>query len=369
MGHVLEPLLHDLAERFRFLEEELRRMTVPPEAEASRQQIHQLAARAKLSVEGVLADPDVSRPEFAKNFYHTFKRLSELAQAIDEGPLFSLSRFRDEDRFLTKVVAAVCRDFQFPDEPPICGAMSAQYYCAMTEMNLILVPQGEATHLLGWPDFYHELGHFIVLRNESAVLVPLMDLVAHHFAQGIDEARRTGRPEKAIEELKTFRDLWLGDWIVEFACDLVATFATGCSFAWENLRLCARMSTDVYAIVKSHPADAARAELIVEMVSLILDGKEKEFLEDRWSELVATVGAAEPQLFRAAFPKTLLRDLAKKTKECFEALGLKAYSAGQCPMADLLNDAWKYFQSHPESYADWERAQIGELRQKVGIND
>jgi hypothetical protein len=50
MGHVLEPLLHDLAERFRFLEEELGRMTVPPEAEASRKRIHQIAARAKKRV-------------------------------------------------------------------------------------------------------------------------------------------------------------------------------------------------------------------------------------------------------------------------------------------------------------------------------
>lgn len=344
-------------------------MTVPPEAEASRRQIHQLAVRAKLSVEAVLADPDVSRPEFAKNFYHTFKRLSELAQAIDEGPLFALSRFRDEDRFLTKVLEQACRDLRFLDEPPICGAMSAQYYCAMTEMNLVLAPQGEASHLLGWPDFYHELGHFIVSRNESTVLVPLMNLVTHHFAQAVDEATRAGWPEKAVEELKTFRDLWLGDWIVEFACDLLATFATGCSFAWENLRLCARMSTDVFAIVRSHPADTARAEAIVEMVSVILDRKEREFIEDRWSELVATVGAVEPQSFRAAFPRTLLRDLANKAKECFEALGLKAYSPGQCPMADLLNEAWKHFQSHPVSYADWERAQIIELRRTVGLDD
>src|SRR5215470_15608545 len=135
MGHVLEPLLHDLAERFRFLEEELRQMTVPPEAEASRGRIHQLTARAKASVETVLGDPDVSRPEFAKNFYHTFKRLSEMAQLIDEGPLFVLSRFRNEDRFLTRVLVEACRDFDFPDEAPICGAMSAQYYCASTDMN------------------------------------------------------------------------------------------------------------------------------------------------------------------------------------------------------------------------------------------
>ena len=94
MAHVLEPLLHDLAERFRFLEEELGKMVVPPEAEASRRQIHQIAAKAKKRVDAVFSDPDVSRPEFAKNFYHTYKRLSELAQAIDEGPLFALSRFR-----------------------------------------------------------------------------------------------------------------------------------------------------------------------------------------------------------------------------------------------------------------------------------
>ena len=85
MGHVLEPLLHDLAERFRFLEEELGKMVVPPEAEASRRQIHQIAAKAKKRVDAVLSDPDVSRPEFAKNFYHTYKRLSELAQAIEQG--------------------------------------------------------------------------------------------------------------------------------------------------------------------------------------------------------------------------------------------------------------------------------------------
>jgi len=43
--------------------------------------------------------------------------------------------------------------------------MSSQYYCAMMEMNLILVPHGEATHLLGWADLYHELAHFLVSRT------------------------------------------------------------------------------------------------------------------------------------------------------------------------------------------------------------
>lgn len=369
MGHVLEPLLHDLAERFRFLEDELGRMTVPPEVEASRKRIHQIAARAKKRVDAVLADPDVSRPEFAKNFYHTYKRLSELAQAIDEGPLFALSRFRIEDRFLTRVVREVCREFHYPEEAPICAAMSSQYYCAAIEMNLILVPHGEATHLLGWADLYHELAHFVVSRNESTVLTPLLDLVSNHFARAIDEGTRLGWPPSAIDELRHFRDLWLGDWIVEFACDVFATFATGFSFAWANLRLCARMSTDVFGTVKSHPADAARTHAILEMLALISDGNEQEFIEDRWGELVGTIGAVEPQSFRTAYPKSLLGDLAKQAKQSFEGLGLKPYTPKDDHIADLLNEAWKHFQAHPESFARWEGAQVEELRKKFGLHE
>jgi len=367
MGHVLEPLLHDLAERFRFLEEELGKMVVPPEAEASRRQIHQIAAKAKKRVDAVLSDPDVSRPEFAKNFYHTYKRLSELAQAIDEGPLFALSRFRSEDRFLTRVVQAACGEFRFPEEAPICVAMSSQYYCAAIEMNLILVPHGEATHLLGWADLYHELAHFIVARYESTVLKPLMDLVAAHFRNAIDEATRLGWPAAAIEELNRYRNLWMGDWIVEFACDLLATFATRLSFAWSNLRLCARMSTDVFGTVKSHPADAARTEAILQMLALVSDSKEHQFIEDRWAELLNTIGAVEPQVFRIAYPKILLRNLAIQAKQSFEVLGLKPYTSNEETIADLLNEAWKHFQSHPESFASWEKDQIEALQKQYGL--
>ena len=244
--------------------------------------------------------------------------------------------------------------------------MSSQYDCAMMEMNLILVPHGEATHLLGWADLYHELAHFVGSRNESTILKPLMDLVEGHFAKAIDEATRLGWSPSAIDDLRLFRSLWLGDWIVEFACDLLATFATRLSFAWSNLRLCARMSTDVFGTVRSHPADAARTLAILEMLALVSDGKGQEFVEDRWGELVSTIGAVEPQSFQTAYPKSLLSELAKQAKESFEALGLKPYTSKEDQMADLLHEAWKHFQSHPESYADWERTKIGELRTKLG---
>jgi hypothetical protein len=365
MGHFLEPLLHDLGERFRFLEEELRLMKVPVEGEPCRTRIHHLVVRAKARVDSVLADPDISRPEFAKNFYHSYKRLSELAQAIDEGPLFALSRFRDEDRLLTIVVRNACGEFGYPDETPICAAMSSQYYCAMTDMDLILVPHGEATHLLGWADLYHELAHFIAARNEKNILEPLRALVANHFKESIEHATRSGWTSVAINELTSFQHLWLGDWIVEFACDLFATFTTGPSFAWSNLRLCARMSTDVFGTARTHPADAARTLVILEMLMLLSDTREHEFVEDRWRELLNTIGATEPQLFRNIYPSTLLKSLAVQAKRSFEAMSLKPYRIGENPTADLLNEAWKQFQSRPESFAHWEKAEIGKLRKSL----
>jgi hypothetical protein len=367
MGHFLEPLLHDLAERFRFLEEELNLMAVPPEAEDAKKRIHHLVVRAKNRVDGVLTDPDISRPEFAKNFYHTYKRLSELAQAIDEGPLFVLSRFRDQDRLLTRVLWNACMECGYPHEKPICAAMSSQYYCAMTDMDLILVPHGEASHLLGWADLYHELAHFIVARNEVQVLLPLRNLVDSHFSAAIDHATRSGWPVSAIEELKGFQNLWLGDWIVEFACDLFATFGTGPSYGWSNLRLCARMSTDVFGTVRTHPADAARMLVILEMLMLLTGTSENQFIEDRWRELLTTIGTTEPQYFKSAYPVALLKDLAAKAKCSFEALGLEHYGQSGHPIADLLNDAWKYFQSQPESFAVWEKEQIARLRKSFGL--
>jgi hypothetical protein len=282
MSNFLEPLLHDLAEKFRFLDEELARTQAPPEAEPCRQQIRRLVSRGKARIESVLTDPDIGRPDFAKNFYHAFKRLSELAQVVEEGPLFALSRFRLEDRFLTRVVGAVCEECGFRDPAPICAAMGSQYYFSMPHMNLILVPHGEAAHLLAWADLYHELGHFILARDRARLIQPLRKRVSEHFASAVQDATRQGWTAKAIEELNTYRGLWLGDWILEFACDWFATFAAGSSFAWANLRLCARMSTDLFGIAASHPADAARTQAIIEMLKLISGDTPTHQIESQW---------------------------------------------------------------------------------------
>jgi hypothetical protein len=367
MSSFLEPLLHDLAERFRFLDEELASIQAPSEAGPCRQQIQRLVSRGKARIDSVLTDPDIARPDFAKNFYHTFKRLSELAQAVEEGPLFALSRFRLEDRFLTRVVGAVCQEFAFPYTAPVCAAMSSQYYFAMPGMDLILVPHGEATHLLGWADLYHELGHFILARNRAGLLQPLRRRVSNHFLSAVHDATRQGWAPDAIEELNTYRGLWLGDWILEFACDWFATFAAGPSFARSNLRLCARMSTDLFGIAPTHPADAARTRAIIEMLKLIAGHASTHQVESQWKELQGTVGTQEPQRFRIAYPPVLIHELATEANQLFRSSGFHSYNPGSRPIADLLTEAWNHFQADPAGFPQWERGQLQQLKKDVNL--
>jgi len=367
MGHFLEPLLHDLAERFLFLDEEFAKLVLPPEAEPCRRKVYERIQRGRERIVEVLRDPDVARQEFAKNFYLVYKRLSEFVQQVEEGPLFALSRFRDEDRFLSRIVGAVCQEFRFPQASPVCVAMSSLYYCAMPRMDLILVPQSEASHLLGWADLYHELAHFLLARNEAGLLRPLRRRVRDYFRRAIEDAKRSGWPRRALGELEEWRELWLGDWIIEFACDFFGAFVAGPSFGWSNLRLCARTGADLFAAESSHPPDAARTQAILEMLGHLSASEETERIREKWQELLATIDVEEPQTFRMAYPEGLIRELASDSAFCFEAIGLRGYRQGVAPLADLLNEAWKRFQGDPRGFRGWELEQLNRLRTEFGL--
>ena len=238
----------------------------------------------------------------------------------------------------------------------------------MPSLDLILVPHGEATHLLAWADLYHELGHFVLARDPARLVQPLRKRISKHFTDAVQEASRQSRTANAIEELHAYRALWLGDWILEFACDWFATFAAGSSFAWANLRLCARMSTDLFGISSSHPADAARTQAVIEMLKVILGDTSTHQIESHWQELLRTVGTKEPQHFRIAYPPGLLRELAAEAGQLFRSAGFHSYNPGSKRIGDLLAEAWNYFRSDPSSFPAWERAKLHQLRKAFKLN-
>ena len=364
MSALLEQLLYDLLQRYRFLRDELASVQgLRPEVLTYRDGFLTRVDTCIRVTEGLLDDPDLSQTSFARNNFHIYKRLSELAQAIDEGPVFALKRFSSSDLFLTRLVAGMCSEFGFPHTPPLCTAMSTQYYCTITGMDLLLLPHSESSHLLGLPDVYHELGH-IVLFRDSSVLAQLRARSQAHFHNEVLRAQSEAWPANSIAALHSYSNRWLGEWTLEFGCDLIATYICGPAFGWTNTRLCARLSPDFYEIMTSHPADAARTSAINLMLER-LGRVEAQAIDAQWEELRKTAAQNESQEFHLAFPQALLRELVDTVATYCSGAGIKAYAPGKMPIAKLLNDAWAKFLSNPKDFRAWEQARVAELTARL----
>jgi hypothetical protein len=122
------------------------------------------------------------------------------------------------------------------------------------------------------------------------------------------------------------------------------------------------MSTDLFGIVISHPADAARTQAIIEMLKLITRDTATQQIESQWQELMRTVGAKEPQNFRIAYPLALVRELAAEAGQLFRNAGLHSSNPGSKSIGDLLAEAWSYFRTDPSGFPGWERGKLQELR-------
>ena len=364
MTKLLNQLFYDLLQRFRFLRDELVATTIAePDIAAYRDRLLTQIERSIETVQSLIDDLDHMQPEFARNMYHACKRLTEYAQLADEGPVCTLSRFQPRDRFLTRLVAAMCDEFNFPHARPLCSAITTQYYCILPRMDLILIPHSEPDHLLGLPDVYHELGH-LLFRDSAALIEKLRACAQAHFQSEIVRAQREAWPAASIDAFRTYSLRWSESWVVEFGCDLLATYVCGPAFGWTNTRLCARLSPEFFETTASHPADAARTTAIRLMLQNRGYLKEAHLIDLQWESLQQTSGQSEPQGFRLAFPDALLSSIVEAVGEYCVSVGILPFDPDTMPIAALLNESWGRFVEDPSMFRTWEASQIEALRRR-----
>lgn len=363
MTTLLEQLFHDLAQRYRFLSGEVSAVSSTiPEVIAYKDRIKKQIDRSLDIIESFIDDPGLSKPELARNNYHAYKRLSEYAQVLDEGPVSALTRFQARDLFLTRLVSTMCNEFTFPHNQPLCSAITNQYYCILPHMDLLLVPHSEPDHLLGLPDIYHELGH---LWRDAAFIERLRTRAQEFYEEEILRAQREAWPKNAIEALKGYSKRWFDSWLTELSCDLLATYVCGPAYGWTNARLCARLSPSFYEISASHPADAARTIAIRIMLQQQGHLVPAHQIDLQWQDLQKTAAQTEPQEFRLAFPDALLEALVEEVSSYCQSAGLMKYDPKSMPIAKLLNDAWEQFLEDPAGFRKWEAVQISRLRTQL----
>jgi hypothetical protein len=373
MASLLHHLLFDLRQRCLHLLARLDsdKGTLEAEAEQYRDSMTQRVVRTGQLIDQLLADPGIQVIQLAKNYYHDYKRLAEMIQWVEEGPAVVLGRFNDDDLVMTRVVARICQEIGYRYRPPICTAMSAQYYWALPHMDLIFVPCSEPFHLLALADLYHELAHFILFRDQAALVAPAFLLIDQHYNAFVKDATQMGWPAASVTSLEIQRRNWKRNWYLEFASDMLATYCVGPAFGWANLRLCTNLSVELFVGADTHPADDARTTAIGLTLNRVGCVAEAQAISARWAELLSLSGQQMPQEHALAYPDKLLESLADFVHDAAKQLGLVSWSGGQSGapthVGALLNEAWRAFHLHPDTFAEYENREYGALRTDLGV--
>jgi len=370
-------LLHDVLLDTRARSEQLLRAfeslrgKVPADAEPFRARWEHLVGKYRGAIEGLISDPDLKNPKLAGNFYISYKELMRFLFEVEAGPLVVLGRFGDADVFVTRVLGRICSEIGYPDAAPLGSAGSSQFYGALPNVDIVIVPPLESRHLLGLVDLYHELAHFVLRRRAARFLGAFQSEIDRQFDELIEDARRRNATRPEIVAIDANRSAWKRSWQEEFAADMIATFWVGPSFGWANVRLCANMSPALFVGGPSHPSDAARHVGVGIMLERLGCGDAAAEIDDWWGELVALSKDVKPNEFELAYPTKLLEGLCDFLyQECVK-LGLRPWMQHETStnphVGGLLDLAWKKFRSSPTHYAEYESGALEELRNGLGM--
>lgn len=368
MSEPLRRLLHDLDHRCDNLITDFRRdrSDEVPEIQAYVAKLLSLVERASKRVRMLLADPDFKDESIAQHLFYNYKRLAEFAQSMEVGPAFVLERFNDSDRAASRLVRRICEDIGFPHSAPLCSATSADYYWTRVDVDLVYMPFTETRHVLTWPDLYHELAHILAGRDPYNILVPCEDITIRYFQQQFQEAKSKNWPTASVELLREAMYNWQDTWLLEFCCDMIATYCAGPAYGWCNLRLCTNQgldATSVYGGNPTHPADWARAQAVDVMLQRIGWGEASRAILKDLNDLIK-VSSTEPlEGFELTYPMPLIEAIAETVIDYCERSPLKGFRKGHSRNGPTqhIHEAWIAFREAPDVFATKERALSQEL--------
>jgi hypothetical protein len=371
MASLLHNLLLDLKRRGQFVLKELAALetTLPGNFDKHRTEAVGRIKRASSMVEHMLRDPDLANPHLEPNFFIDFKRLSELILNIEDSSLLILKRCSQEDRFLSALLRQICDEVSYSDPPPLCGALSFQYFQALIEMDIILTPQTQAGELLALPDLYHELAHFVVFRQRAILEVRMLGLIHKFFTGSLRRGRQKGLPKASLRNMEDNYALWIGSWHVEFACDMIATYWCGPAYGWANLRLSATRG-DPYQDSATHPADDARRAGIACVLRLAGENKAADEIDRMWQDLRRLSPSAQPPGYLKRYPARLLEEVGQCVYQLCVDLGFQRYSEqqrGGALVGCAVAGAWAAFQRDAAAFPAHESVALAALRAKLAV--
>jgi hypothetical protein len=323
------------------------------------------------NIDNLLAKRELGFPDLRIKHVKSYSRWSERL-TIAEFRCMVIDRFGTREKSFGRVLSRIYTEIGLTQPLPMVSFISnpEDYYWAHCLLGLIGAPIEEERHLINWPDLYHEIGHFIFHEYGEFLLGQgkIKGLVEDHFRSHIERAKETGR-RKAADAWREKQRQWRDHWLMEFTCDLIATYLTGRAYAWSNFRISSIISEaqNIYSSHSLHPPNEARMRAIFLMLNRC-GWTETEIapLRQPWDTHANSGLNPIPTNYRHHTPDHILDELVNCVYDECVAIGLCSYhqqlTRPTQPVAGLLDEAWQTLLTNPTRYGIWEADQIRQLR-------
>lgn len=372
MEAYLDGALQDLEERIRYLKGRVR----PKQGRSNdaliktcREHLDYAASRSRVLRE----DPKWRQPAAASSRYREFRALVGILDELEYTVVQVLVRWDDADDRANDLVNAIADEIKYPLPSPVAACQSREYYRIYPALGLLLIPPAENASLLHLPDLYHELAHPLLLEDNDPQLEPLRRSFLSCWNQAQTyihseieaESVRRQSPRSFRLYLEGWRQSWRS-WLVEFFCDAFAAYVLGPAYVWAHFHLTAKRGVDPYSVPlgaqSTHPADAARFEVLREVLKVTEWSGDAAAIAQRWQSLMNLGGSVPTPEYQRCFPNNLLIDIAAAASAAIAKVGCPAASAANpAKIGGTLTEAWNVFWREPTAYRDWQRQQLIQL--------
>jgi hypothetical protein len=362
------------------LEERILQMIERIPSNAAEMELLEQRCRSDLSVQIDLCrelrtSPIYANPAVQAERLDMYRGLVEELDLIEALAVAVLVRANDDDLRLNLLLKEIVREIGFPLTRPVVSCSSQNYFHIYPHLNLVFVPLMESRQLLHLPDLYHELCHAILAERNDRRVDPFKNALRDTKARMSGELMTlkstfglNKTPNRLTDQLPLWTYCWSNNWGVEFFCDLFGVFAVGPAFVWAHVHLCAKHRTLLYSLPQidqlSHPADAARLEVMLEGLRLSGFNDEVTRLQSAWSELLRVTREAPSDEFQLCYPPDVLRWMAEIGQTAYTKMGCRTFVPGSSArVASLLSEAWVRFWCDVKGYPEWENAAAKRLFQ------
>jgi len=365
MNQFLQGLLLDLDKRCQILQEMLRNGDFHQDLGSATIGVYHQLEMLHRELRSLLDDPALGNPILLRNQFQDYKRLAEQLSLIESYPVPFIMRYHAADHELSLLCAALTRQINYPLDAPLVAAFSNQYYWTVPGFNLVCIPATEGRFLLGLGDLCHELGHILLLRYETVFTSTFLTEVSSHISSEQERVRTEQRPPNYHQFYDRLLAAWRDRWTREFAADIIAVYTAGPAFGWQNLRLCAQMTRDIFDndLESLHPSDESRMRAIFAVLHQMGRENEADKITGKWTQYVELTDDEETTDYHLCYPENLISSLVNHVLNTCASIKLRPFTETTSDetrpnLIALMNGAWEGFLSNPASYSEWESEQI-----------